>query len=256
ADEPTPTLPGTPPTRPTANVTIAPTIAVAVDPPVTVPPIIGTPVVLTCPFGGDLPGNATSMETLLVDLDDDGQSDTVTSYFVALGDSAGWRLRAELAGGPTSDVPIEGVSGVGVAQVLGGVQVDFDIADPDTFERELLVRAGANASGVNLAVFGIDASGCLFRFEDGAGDDLVLPVHGSIGVKSGVMCDNIDGTAFLARLEAEHTQDSHYAATWTALDRDGDALVDGALLAYDIDAGTQAGWLDQFGDVNCAGIEL
>jgi hypothetical protein len=190
-----------------------------------------------------------------IDVDDDGELDIVTTYFAAIGDSAGWRLRIEPANGPIDDIAIEGV-GAGFARILGGVQVDLDVEVDDSWDRELLVQVGANASGVNLGVYGQNETGCLFRFSDGDAQDLVLPIHASIGTMSGMTCDNIDGTGFLAQLEAEHGDGSEYHATYTMLDRVGEQLIAGVVHHYDIDADTQQGWLSQFGDLNCGGIEL
>lgn len=248
---PTPT---TAPPVPVPPVKVSP-LTVPPVPPVTIAPVIAVPLTPTCGVFGNIPGNAVGTESMSIDIDDDGQDDTVTTYFVALGDSAGWRLRTEIAGGPMDDIAIEGV-GPGVARVLGGVQVDYTVVEPSTWARELLVQAGANASGVNLAVYGLDSDGCAFRFANEMGNDLVLPIHSSIGTMSGLRCDAIAGTQFLAQLSADHSQGSMYAAAQTFLVRQGNSLVPDVVQYSDIDADTQTDWLNQFGDLNCGSIEL
>lgn len=231
----------TPPTPPT--------------PPVTIAPILVALPQADCGVVGAIPAGAEAVTTIAIDLDDDGQADTATTYHVALGDGAGWRLRTEVTGGPVDDIAIDGV-GAAMARVLGAVQVDFDLFDPSTHEPELLVQVGANSSGVNLGVFGLDEDGCLFRFRDELGDDLVLPIHDAIGTKAGVICDDLDSTSYLSRLGAEHLQGTVYNASVTPLVRQGQALVDGETTWFDIDADAQAGWLAAFGDLSCPGFEL
>jgi hypothetical protein len=224
-------------------------------PPITIPPVIGQLPMPDCGVFGDIPDSASGVQTMLIDVDDDGDADTVTSYFVALGDSAGWRLRTQLDGGPMDDVAIEGV-GPGAAEILGAMQVDHMVVDPATWTRELLVRAGANASGPNLAVYGLAADGCLFRFEDEGGAELIVPVHASIGTMSGLRCDAVSGHQFLVALEAEHDAGSIYSATETRFERSGVALVPSTILTSEIDADTEGDWLDQFGDLSCGDITL
>lgn len=208
-----------------------------------------------CGVAGGLPGGAQDVEVVVTDVDADGQDDTVTSYFVALGDSAGWRLRTDLADGPTDDHPIEGV-GVGIAKILGGVQVDYDVADAATNPQELLVQAGTSAGGPNLTVFGLDDDDCLFRFENEYGGDISFPIHSSISTKGGLKCDFIAGTQFLVQRAAEHFQGSMYHATQTILERVGDALVPDAVIHSDIDADTQTDWLNEFEQLECGAVTL
>lgn len=225
------------------------------SPPVTIAPILVALPLADCGVVGAVPAGAEAVTTIVIDLDDDGQADTATTYHVALGDGAGWRLRTEVTGGPVDDIAIDGV-GAAMARVLGAVQVDFDLFDPSTHEPELLVQVGSNSSGVNLGVFGLDEDGCLFRFQDELGDDLVLPIHDAIGTKAGVICDDLDSTSYLSRLGAEHVQGTVYNASVTPLVRQGQALVDGETTWFDIDADAQAGWLAAFGDLSCPGFEL
>jgi hypothetical protein len=209
----------------------------------------------TCGVAGTIPGDASNVETMLIDVDADGEADTVTTYFAAIGDSAGWRLRTELVGGPLDDIAIEGV-GPGAARILGPAQVDYTVVDPATWPEELLVQAGANSSGVNLGVFGLDSDGCLFRFLNDMAGDLVLPVHSSIGVSSGVRCDAVSGHRFLVQLHAEHSLGSMYAATETILARTGQALLPDGVIHSDIDADVQIDWLNQFGNLECGSTVL
>lgn len=204
-----------------------------------------------CGPQGGFPGDAQSVESIVLDVDDDGGDDEVTTYFVAHGDGAGWRLRTELDNGVVDDIAIEGV-GAGVARVLGAVHAHFEIADPTTYDHELLVQVGANASGVNTAVYGLDDDGCLFRFGAAGGGELVLPVHQSIGTTSGVYCESFEGEEFLTRLEANLISGTTYAATVTRLDRVGDELHESPFGAFEIDAEGQAGWFEQFGSISCA----
>jgi hypothetical protein len=223
-------------------------------------PDVGIPAVLvnppsTCGVAGTIPGDASNVESMLIDVDADGQADTVTTYFAAIGDSAGWHLRSDLANGPLDDIAIEGV-GPGAARILGPAQVDYTVVDPATWPEELLVQAGANSSGVNLGVFGLDTDGCLFRYRNEVGDDLVLPVHETIGTLSGVRCDAVSGHRFLVQLQAEHSLGSMYAATETILARTGDALLPDGVISSDIDADVQVDWLNQFGTLQCGSTEL
>ena len=217
--------------------------------------MIAIPAAPDCGVFGDIPGNASNVETMMIDIDDDGNDDTVTTYYVAIGDSAGWRLRTEIVGGPMDDIAIEGV-GVGIAEILGGVQVDYTVVDPETWARELLVRAGTNSSGPNLTVFGHDDDGCLFRFENEGGTDIVLAIHGSIGVVSGLRCDAIAGQQFLVTMLTTHVVDTTYAATQTILERNGTALEPSAVIESEIDSETQADWFNQFGQLNCGPVTL
>ncbi len=257
--EPATTVPTTeppvevdPPRTPT---TVPPVKVPVTHPSITIPPVLSGLPTPDCGVFGDIPGDSAFVETMFIDVDDDGQVDVVTTYFAAIGDSGGWRLRTEIQGGPIDDVAIEGV-GPGVARILGAVEADRLVVDPATWRPELLVLAGANASGPNLTVFGVHDDGCLFRFEDEVGADLVLPIHQSIGSLSGLRCDAVAGQQFLVRLEAEQSIGTSYDAIETVLDRDGDALVPSNVLASEIDSDAQAEWLGQFGELNCSGITI
>jgi hypothetical protein len=244
-----PTTPPPPPVNPIDKLSVPGTV-----PPPAGPFIIAVPVLPTCGYQGTLPGNAQSIETIVADINDDGHDDTITSYYVALVDSAGWRLRTELAFGPTDDIAIEGV-GPGVAKILGAIQVDYSVGDPSTWDRELLVQAGSNSSGHNLAVYGLD-NGCLFRFQNEMDNDLVLPVHASIGTLSGLHCDAIAGHQFLVQFGADHFQGSLYNAHRQILDRVGNALIPQAPVYSEVNADTQTGWLNQHGELTCGAITL
>jgi hypothetical protein len=230
-------------------------LPLAVDPVVASSPHSPADLVIAVPIApcgpvGSIPADAQALESMSIDVDDDGAADTITSYF-----DGAWHLRLALSDGPTDEIEITGV-GAGVARILGDAQVDWSIDDPATHVAELIVQAGANASGANLGVFGIDTHGCLFRFSDDAGDDLVVPIHAGIGALSGLLCDHIAGSGFLVELSALHTSGATYAATSTRLVRMGTSLVPGTVLDHVIDSEAQANWLGQFGQLTCGGTSL
>ncbi|MFK8024553.1 MAG: hypothetical protein AB8G26_11390 [Ilumatobacter sp.] len=167
--DPTPT-PTVPPVIVTPTITVPP-----VGPAITIPPVIVSPL-NACGFVGSIPGTATIVSDISVDLDGDGDLDQAISFV-----DAGWSVRT-VVDGVTSQIDISGV-GPHAVTLLGGTDVAW-ITPGD----ELIATVGGGASSVEVGVIGVDDDGCVFQFDDGAGESIGFPVGATVTNGSGVFC--------------------------------------------------------------------
>ncbi len=126
---------------------------------------------------GPDPDDPTITSELFVDLAGDGTADDhLVTYF-----DGTWTMRS-LVAGVVSEVDITGV-GPGSVRALGLADVGELTAGP-----EIIATVGAGASVTRISVFGVDESNCLFRFVDGADDDLAMTSGATIGNGSRFSC--------------------------------------------------------------------
>jgi hypothetical protein len=185
----------------------------------------------SCPHTETPSGIALSLTSVTGDWNGDGTLDTGLSWGEATQAGASWFVRMEVTGGTASTVPL-GDLGVGFAQVLDRVDVDFSLGvDPGVNRDELLAIVGTNAAGVNLGVFGVDAAGCAFAFDNGAGARYEIPIHGAVAAMSGLTCEGTAGSQFLVRLEASSTDGTNWTTERIRVERPAArTLVDGVTL--------------------------
>lgn len=177
-------------------------------------PTVAPPPPAACADHAAPSGSAESVATITGDWNGDGVTDSAISWAEVSGGPE-WFIRTEIAGGPASSVAL-GDLGVGFAQVVDRVDVDFSLGlDPGMNKDEFAAIAGSAASGVILNVFGVDDSGCVFRFDDGGGYPFEMPITGSVNYRSGLMCDGAAGSQFMVLKQAMSDDDG---ATFTTTD--------------------------------------
>ena len=230
------------------------TTTVAETVPVTVVPVAtdAPPPPAACADDTAPSGSAASVFTIVGDWNGDGNPDSATSWAESGG--AQWFVRTEIAGGPASSVAL-GDLGVGYAQVVSGVDLDYSLGlDPGMNKEEFVAIAGSAASGVILNAFGVDDSGCVFRFDDGGGLPFDMPVTGTVSYRSGVMCDGGAGSQFMVLKQATSDDDgATFTTTDTQILRTGARSLglggsyEGSLLATD-------GALESYSTAVCFGI--
>lgn len=206
--------------------TVAPTVPETVAP--TVPPTVPPS---ACADTTAPSESAVAINAVTGDWNGDGVDDVAVSWGEETGSGANWFMRTELAGGASSTLAL-GDLGIGSAEALDSVDVDFSLGAPEGTNRdEVLAIVGSNAAGYNLGVFGVGADGCVFQFDDGAGSFYEIPIHGAVSVVSGLMCDGGAGSQFLVRLEAETADDTNWTTHDTKIERTGaTSLGDGITL--------------------------
>lgn len=197
--------------------TVAETVP-ATDPPA---PTVAPPPPPACADHAAPSGSAESVATITGDWNGDGVTDSAISWAEVSGGPQ-WFIRTEIAGGPASSVAL-GDLGVGFAQVVDRVDVDFSLGlDPGMNRDEFAAIAGSAASGVILNVFGVDDSGCVFRFDDGGGFPFEMPITGSVSYRSGLMCDGAAGSQFMVLKQAISDDDgTTFTTTDTKIVRTG-----------------------------------
>lgn len=164
-------------------------------------PTVDPPAPAACADNAAPSGSAEGVFTVVGDWNGDGNPDSAISWAEMSGGPQ-WFIRTEIAGGPASSVAL-GDLGVGFAQVVSGVDLDYSLGlDPGMNREEFVAIAGSAASGVILNAFGVDDSGCVFRFDDGAGSPFQMPITGSVGFLSGLMCDGAAGSQFMVLKQA------------------------------------------------------
>lgn len=199
------------PTTTAAPTTVAPTLA-----PTTVAPPSPACAESTAPSESALGVNVVDG-----DWNGDGVADQALSWAEDSGSGPVWFVRAEVNGGVSSSLTL-GDLGVGFAEVLDRVDVDYSLGAPEGTNRdELLAVVGSNAAGFNLGVFGVDVDGCIFRFDNGGGEPFELPIHGAAAVVSGLMCDGGAGSQFMVRLAAETDDGTNWTTLDTKIERTG-----------------------------------
>lgn len=193
-----------------APTTVAPTVA-----PTTAAPL---PV---CAESTAPSESAIGVNVIDGDWNGDGVGDQAVSWAEDSGSGPVWFVRAEVNGGASSSVTL-GDLGVGFAEVLDRVDVDFSLGAPEGTNRdEILAVVGSNAAGYNLGVFGVGADGCVFRFDDGGGAPYEIPIHGAAATVSGLICDGGAGSQFMVRLEAETDDGTNWTTLDTKIERTG-----------------------------------
>lgn len=237
--ETTTTVPAPTTVAPTVPETVAPTV------PPTVPPA-------ACADTTAPSESAISVTAVSGDWNGDGAADDAVSWGEETGSGANWFVRTELAGGESSTIAL-GDLGVGFAEALDAVDVDFSLGAPQGTNRdELLAVVGSNAAGHNLGVFGVGADGCVFQFDDGAGAFYEIPIHGAVSVMSGMFCDGGAGSQFLVRLEAETADGTTWTTHDTKIERTGaTSLGDGITIDGELADGDDA--LLRYGRAECFG---
>lgn len=231
-----------------APTTVAPTVPETVAP--TVPP---TAPPTECADTTAPSESAIAVTAISGDWNGDGVVDDAVSWGEETGSGANWYVRTELAGGPSSTVAL-GDLGVGFAEALDAVDVDFSLGAPQGTNRdELLAIVGSNAAGHNLGVFGVGADGCVFQFDDGAGSFYEIPIHGAVSVVSGLWCDGGAGSQFLVRLQAETADGTTWTTHDTKIERTGatslgDGITIDSMLATGDDALLRYSNAECFGD--------
>lgn len=209
--------------EPTTTVAETTTTVVAETVPTTAAPAstVAPPPPPACADHAAPSGSAESVATITGDWNGDGALDSAISWAEIAGGPQ-WFIRTELSGGPASSVAL-GDLGVGYAEVLGRVDLDFSLGlDPGQNHDEFVAVAGSAASGVILNAFGVDDEGCVFRFDDGGGFPFEMPITGSISYRSGLMCDGAAGSQFLVMKQAISDDDgATFTTTDTKIERTG-----------------------------------
>lgn len=157
-----------------------------------------------------MPSGATVTATIVADVNGDGQSDSVKSYFKSPGGAA--RLHVTLGGGGGFDsaVTVDG-SGGGVTNVLGAVHLGGQ-ATPDDLSEQVFARVGNAASGAKVQIFFYDQ--CALRpvtMPDGPAN--LFTIGGAVQHADGLLCDGAVGGIVLARRSATSSDGTNYATT-------------------------------------------
>jgi len=230
-----------------AGSTTVPSTTVPASVPPTAPP---TAPPTGCP---DLTPSADAVQVQVIngDWNGDGSADSALSWGELSGGAPEWYLRMQISGGANSAVAL-GDLGAGFAYALGEVDVDFALgAEPGVNRDELLAIVGSNSSGYNLGVFGTDANGCAFQFDNGGGGAYEIPVHAAAATMSGMMCDGGMGSRFVVRLEASSGDGITWDARYIRVERtDQNSLADGTVITDTIDG---ASAVAVFGQAECDG---
>ncbi len=236
-------------TTTTVAVTLPPVPTIAPPAPPAPPPPAPPP---ACPTQDAPSGGAVSVTPITGDWNGDAVLDSAISWAEVGGGSPQWFVRTEISGGPASSWAL-GDLGVGFAQLVDRVDVDFSLGeDPGVNRDEFVAITGSAASGLILGVFGVDDNGCVFQFDNGSDVAFQLPVTGTVSELSGVMCDGGAGSQFMVAKQAR-TLDG--GATWQTTDskivRSAQSLgygvsIEGELLGTD-------GSLNAYGVAECFG---
>lgn len=161
-----------------------------------------------CPAVG-VPDAAEEVTELDGDADGDGSGDELRTYRVG----EEWHLQVELAADGGADLVLPSFGG-GVG-LVGGADVDGDGAD------EVWARTGSGASAtiVGLATL----VGCaLVRVTFPTSELAELPIGGSVGTASGLVC----GDAVVTTYTATYTGGSTYEVAATTYGLEGTSLVE------------------------------
>jgi hypothetical protein len=157
------------------------------------------------------------------DVDGDGTTDQLTSYF-----SAGeWHLRVALAAGGGADVPLA-AAGDGVVNVLGGTDLDGHAGE------EMLVSIGAVENGTLVAMFRYRDCG-LVRLLGPDGAPAAFPVGATDTQANGLRCSPPE----VLLLQGTSSDGNAFTTTDVTLRLEGDRFVE---------VGRQAGTLDASAD--------
>ena len=147
-----------------------------------------------CTLVAPIPGTATIVTDLTLDLAGDGVADDQVITYV----DSGWIIRSTVDG-VTSEVGVAGV-GAGSVRALGAVDVGELSAG-----NEIIATTGAGASATVIGIYGFDNSGCIYAFSDTTGSPLSMTAGASIGSGSRFLCGTGYVAASIWNLEADDT---------------------------------------------------
>ena len=199
-------------------------------------------------------GSAVQVGVINGDWNGDGTVDSALSWGEPTGGGADWYVRMQISGGTNSVVAL-GDLGAGFAAALGKVDVDFALgAEPGVNHDEMVAIVGSNAAGYNLGVFGTNAVGCAFQFDNGAGMPYEIPVHAAAATMSGMMCDGGMGSRFVVRLEAEAAAGTDWNVHYIQVKRTGEHSLSDWTVVDDAMSGASA--VASFGRAECDGVVL
>lgn len=136
---------------------------------------------LTCPLGPAIPADAADLTEVAVDLNVDGQLDSLQTYAVPSEDR--WHIRVEFGGGGAFDEAIEGSNLVAPARPIGAV----DLEEDGTMEAFAVVGSGAAVLLIGL----YDVDGCAITRITIGGSPAVFPVGATVGSVSGLSCEGV-----------------------------------------------------------------
>jgi len=185
-----------------------------------------------------VPDEAQEVTELDGDADGDGNDDELRTYRVG---EEEWHLQVELAADGGSDLVLPTFGG-GVG-LIGGADVDGDGTD------EVWARTGSGASAtiVGLATL-VDCT--LERVTFPTGELAELPIGGSVGTASGLVC----GDAVVTAYTATSTEGSTYEVVAVTYGLEGTALVERGTDTTTVEA-TDADFL-RYTSFTCGNLSL